>query len=103
MVFASVIASYVVHPILLKILVPTMGENGSALAISLTQWVMIGLLFAYLRFHPVEKPETWPRFSRASLSDALSPQPMLDFVSLSLGGVLSLSTWWLQPLASFLW
>ena len=102
MVFASVVASYGVHPILLKILVPTMGENGSALAISLTQWTMIGFLFLYLHFKPVEKPETWPRFSRASLSEALRPQPMLDFVSLSLGGVLSLSEWWLWETVCFI-
>ena len=50
MVFASVIASYIVHPILLKILVPMVGENVSALAISLAQWAMIGLLLLYLRF-----------------------------------------------------
>lgn len=102
MVFASVIASYVVHPILLKVLVPTMGENGSAIAISLTQWVMVGLLFLYLHFRPVEKPETWPRFSHAVLSEALKTQPMLDFISLSLGGVISLSEWWLWETICFL-
>merc|ERR1719410_233657 len=68
MVFASAVASYVVHPILLRTLVPTMGENGSALAISLTQWVMIGLVFLYLRFQPMEKPETWPQISCVTLS-----------------------------------
>mmetsp|Transcript_12056 Transcript_12056/g.25507 ORF Transcript_12056/g.25507 Transcript_12056/m.25507 type:complete len:523 (-) Transcript_12056:1587-3155(-) len=102
MVFASVIASYVVHPFFLRMLIPTMGENGSALAISLTQWVMVGLLFLYLRFRPVEKPETWPKFSRAVLSEALSPQPMLDFISLSLGGVLALSEWWLWETVCFI-
>jgi MATE family multidrug resistance protein len=102
MVFASVVASYLVHPTLLKILVPTMGENGSALAISLTQWVMTGLLFLYLRFRPVEKPETWPRFSRAVLSEALRPKPLLEFISLSLGGVISLSEWWLWETVCFI-
>ena len=102
MVFASVIASYVVHPTLLKILIPTMGENGSALAISMTQWVMVGLLFLYVRFRPVEKPETYPRLSRADISKALTPQPLFDFISLSLGGVVSLSEWWLWETVCFI-
>jgi len=102
MVFASVIGSYFVHPTLLKILVPTMGENGSALAISTTQWVMVGLLFLYLRFKPMEKTETWPGLSRDTVSKALQPQPMLDFISLSLGGVVSLSEWWLWETVCFI-
>lgn len=102
MVFASVVASYVVHPILLNILVPTIGENGSAIAISLTQWIMIGLLFLYLHFRPVEKPETWPRLSSTTLSEALRPTPMLEFISLSLGGVLALSEWWLWETVCFI-
>lgn len=101
MVFASVVASYFVHPTLLKILIPTMGENGSALAISLTQWVMVALLFLYLKFRPVEKPETYPKFTRAQVSKALTPQPLLDFISLSLGGVVSLSEWWLWETVCF--
>eukprot|EP00537_Pseudo-nitzschia_pungens_P016108 CAMPEP_0172406842 /NCGR_PEP_ID=MMETSP1061-20121228/72292_1 /TAXON_ID=37318 /ORGANISM="Pseudo-nitzschia pungens, Strain cf. pungens" /LENGTH=511 /DNA_ID=CAMNT_0013142629 /DNA_START=42 /DNA_END=1577 /DNA_ORIENTATION=- len=102
MVFASAVASYFVHPVFLKIMVPTMGENGSALAISMTQWTMIGLLFLYLRFRPVEKPETLPKASSKSLVEALRPGPMLEFVSLSLGGVLSLSEWWLWETICFI-
>lgn len=101
MVFASVVASYFVHPKLLKLLVPTMGENGSALAISLTQWVMICLVFLYLRFKP-EKPETRPRISFATISEALKPQPMLEFISLSLGGIITLSEWWLWETICFI-
>jgi hypothetical protein len=91
-----------VYPILLKTLVPTMGENGSALAISTTQRVMVGLLFLYLRFKPTEKTETWPGLSRDVISKALQPQPLLDFISLSLGGVLSLSKWWLRETVCFI-
>jgi len=101
MVFASVLSAYVVHPIVLKLLIP-MGENGSALAISFTQWVMVGFLLLYLRIKPVEKPETWPEFSTARISEALLPKPMLDYVSLSLGGVLSLSEWWLWETVCFI-
>mgnify|MGYP005680680015 CR=1 FL=1 len=100
MVFASVLCAYFVHPILLKFLIPYMGINGSALAISLTQWIMIGLLFLYLHFKPVERPETWPKLS--TISDALRRKPMLDFVSLSLGGVLSLSEWWFWECVCFI-
>jgi MATE family multidrug resistance protein len=102
MVFASVIASYFVHPIFLKILVPAKGEIGSALAISLTQWVMVGLLFLYLRFRPSATPETWPGFSRAVFSKALEPQKMLEFMNLSLSGVLTLSEWWLWETVCFI-
>ncbi len=102
MVFASVVASYLVHPIFLKMFIPTMGENGSALAISLTQWVMVGLLFLYLRFRPVEKLETYPKFNRAEFSKALTPQPLREFVSLSLGGVITLSEWWLWETICFI-
>eukprot|EP00536_Pseudo-nitzschia_multiseries_P017931 jgi/Psemu1/227060/e_gw1.1945.5.1 len=102
MVFASVVASYLVHPILLKIIVPTMGENGSALAISLTQWTMIGLLYLYLCFRPVAKPETLPKFSMQSLIRALRPGPTLQYISLSLGGVLVLSEWWLWETVCFI-
>ena len=101
MVFASVVASYVVHPKMLKLLVPTMGEDGSALAISLTQWVMIGLVFLYLRFRP-EKPETRPRISRATISEALKPEPMLEFMSLSLSGIITLTEWWLRETICFI-
>jgi len=79
-----------------------MGENGSALAISFTQWVMIGFLLLYLRFKPVERPETWPGFSTARITEALLPKPMLDYISLSFGGVLSLSEWWLWETVCFI-
>ena len=102
MVFSSVLASYIVHPLLLKFLVPLMGENGSALAITMTQWIMIGFLFLYLRFKPIEKTETWPVFSTASICEALSPIPLLEFVSLSIGGVLVLSEWWLWETVCFI-
>lgn len=79
-----------------------MGENGSALAISLTQWVMVGLMVLYLQFRPVEKPETWPRICPAVLSEVLRPQPMFEFISLSLGGVLVLSEWWMWETVCFI-
>ena len=91
MVYASVLSCFVLHPILLNILVPSMGFNGSSLAISLTQWVMAILVFVYLKIHPVQKAESWPGFSTKYFLEAISPRPMLKFISLSLGGVLSLS------------
>jgi multidrug resistance protein, MATE family len=102
MVFSSVLASYIVHPIFLKYLVPAMGETGSALAISLTQWVMAGSLLLFLRFRPVYKHETWVGLSKQSLLEALSPKPMTSFMNLSLGGVLSLSEWWFWETCCFI-
>ena len=102
MVFASIVASYVFHPVFLNTLIPAFGENGSALAISMTQWVMVGLLFLYVKIRPVDEPQTYPKFDTTSISKALTPQPLLDFVSLSLGGVISLSEWWLWETVCFI-
>jgi Na+-driven multidrug efflux pump len=91
LVYASVVSCFLVHPILLKIFVSHFGFIGSSIAICSTQYVMAGFLLLYLRFKPVYKKETWPGMSRSYFLEAISPRPMMAFLSLSLGGVLSLS------------
>lgn len=93
-VYASAVPALVLNPILLKILVPIMGCNGSALAIALTQWAMLIWLVVYLHFRPVYHPESWPGLTPSYIREALSPVPFLRFLNLSLGGVASLSEWW---------
>jgi Na+-driven multidrug efflux pump len=103
MVFASVIASYLANPLLLKLLVPLLALNGSALAISCTQWVMLGALCLFVRFqHESFRPETWPGISKSVLLQAIQQKPMTGFFVLSLGGVLSLSEWWFWETICFM-
>jgi hypothetical protein len=96
LVVASTISSFFIHPFLLKMLIPMFGFLGSSLAIALTQFAMAIWLILFLRLFPTYKAESWPKFSWNNLMETFSPQPMLTFLSLSLGGVLSLSV-------SFLW
>jgi MATE family multidrug resistance protein len=91
LVFASVVASFLVHPIILRICISHLGFIGSSLAICLTQYVMAVFLLLYLWFKPVHKKETWPGLSTSYFLEAISPRPMMKFLSLSLGGVLALS------------
>jgi len=98
LVYSSVVPALLIHPLLLRLLVPKMGLPGSALAITLTQWCMALALFGGYFYRnrkcPTWKVETWPGLSTRLVRDALRPEPLLKFFSLSLGGVLSLSEWW---------
>ena len=91
LVVSSTIACFVIHPVLLKFFLSDMGFLGSGAAISLTQYVMVGIVLLYLMRKPVHKAETWPGLSVDYMKEAIRPVPMLQFLSLSLGGVLSLS------------
>jgi len=105
LVYSSVIPCVFVHPILLHVLVAKMGLAGSALAITLTQWTMMVLLAGYFiirRNDPPYKPETWPGLSRKLIAEALRPRQLLQFFSLSVGGVFSLSEWWFWETMCFI-
>jgi multidrug resistance protein, MATE family len=91
LVLGSAIGCFVAHPIFLKVLLPVAGFEGSALAISLTQYVMAVIVFLNLVARPRHKAETWPGLSWKYFLEAIRPEPLLQFLSLSLGGVLSLS------------
>jgi MATE family multidrug resistance protein len=101
LVYSSLVACFLVHPIFLKIFVSRFEFIGSSLAICLTQYVMIILLLASLWFFPVHKKGSWPGLSMAYFLESISPQPVMTFVSLSLGGVLSLSEWWFWYVSNF--
>lgn len=92
LVYAAFTASFVVHPVLLRTIIPHLGFIGSAWSISLTQTTMTMILLIYLYLRPSSyKAEAWPGLSWKILSEALQPGPVWSFLSLSLGGVLSLS------------
>ena len=94
LVYASIFACFIFHPIILKYMVTNFEFLGSGLAISITQYAMCAVLISYLWYRPVYKAETWPGISQTFVFESLSPRPMLTFLSLSMGGVLSLSEWW---------
>lgn len=103
MVYASVIAAYLVNPLLLKVFVPALALNGSALAISITQWIMVAVLILCLIIKPsFYQSDTLPAFSKLSIRQALARRPMLEFLGLSLGGVFSLSEWWFWECSCFI-
>ena len=102
MVLASVIAAYVANPLFLKVFVPKMELDGSAIAISCTQWIMLGALALVMRFQKEAfHSETWPGISRRTLTKAIKRVPLIEFLMLSLGGVLSLSEWWFWETTCF--
>lgn len=91
LVYASVVACFIVHPIFLRIYVTKFGFIGSSLCICQTQYVMCIILLIFLKFKPAHKAASWPGLTMDYFLEAISPRPMLTFLSLSLGGVLSLS------------
>lgn len=94
MVYGAIFGCVVVQPVLLKVLIPALGFQGSAVAIVVTQVTQVGAVLLYLWWRPVYKPETWCGLSWHAIREALQIKPMLKFLQLSLGGVLALSEWW---------
>jgi MATE family multidrug resistance protein len=101
MVISSAVPCFLVHPILLRHLVPTMGLEGSALAIVLTQWISLFLLIAILVVKPMHKSETWPGLSWLYVKEALAVGPSLKFLHLSVGGIMSMNEWWFFEIMCF--
>jgi len=102
LVYSSLAACYLVHPILLKVCVAQFGFVGSSLAICLTQYVMIFILLLIMWFKPAHEKKSWPGLTKIYFLEAISPRPMVAFLSLSLGGVLSLSEWWFWETVCFI-
>lgn len=99
---SSILATCVL-PLWIWYMVPTWHERGSALAIAVSQWVMVGILLIQLRLtYPHSYvPESWPGITKATLMKALDPRPMKEYMGLSLGGVVSLSEWWFWEINCF--
>ena len=113
-VYASCIPCILIQPILLRVFVPIYGFIGSAISIVITQWCMMILLIGYIQYKNrntkssssssssssspsscfAYHPNTWSGISKHTLKQAIEYEPMKLYVSLSLGGVASLSEWW---------
>ena len=102
LVTASVVSCFLVHPLLLRWLVPSLGFVGSGVAVSFTQTIMALIVFLYLYIKPEHHPQTWPGLSRKSVVESLQPQPVALFLKMSLGGVLALSEWWFWEINCFI-
>ena len=102
LVTASVVSCFLVHPLLLRWLVPYLGFIGSGVAVSFTQTIMALIVFLYLYIKPEHHPQTWPGLSRKFLVESLQPQPVALFLKMSLGGVFALSEWWFWEINCFI-
>jgi MATE family multidrug resistance protein len=103
LVFAAGLPALVIHPFLIRTLVPTWDLMGSAWSIVFVQWIAFFLLAAYLWIHPVYHPETWPDLSSPVLvAKALQWEPTWQFLRLAIGGVLSMNEWWFFEIMCFI-
>ena len=93
-VYATTVPALVIFPVMLHVLVTRVGFLGSAIAIAVTQWLMVLGLLAYLSLRPVYKAETWPGLSWSLIVESVRWDKMMEFIHLSLGGVMGLSEWW---------
>jgi len=91
-----------VHPLLLRWAVPRYGFVGSGVAVSLSQTVQCAAVLAYLRFFRPHDPETWPGMTREVLRESLGLRPMIRYVKLGFGGVLSMTEWWFWEVVCFI-
>lgn len=78
-------------PFLVQFCVDQMGFLGSAVAVTITQWLMLLLLLTYLRIRPVYHAESWPGLSWPYFREAIRWGKLVEFVCLAGGGVLSLT------------
>lgn len=102
MLCAAVVSSFCIHPIVLPIMLHYFGFLGSGLAVSITQTCMAAIILLILKFVPTYKTETWPGLSVGLVKESLAPGPVLTFLALSLGGILSLSEWWFWETVCFI-
>mmetsp|Transcript_15317 Transcript_15317/g.20195 ORF Transcript_15317/g.20195 Transcript_15317/m.20195 type:complete len:526 (+) Transcript_15317:225-1802(+) len=100
--YSSALGSFLIHPLLLRYLIPSLGFVGSGLVIVITQCVQAFLLLFYLRVSPIHHPLSWPGLSWSYFLESIQLEPMMQFLKLSLGGVLSLTEWWFWECVCFM-
>ena len=91
---AGLFGCFLVHPLLLRSVIPAFGFVASAGAIVTTQFVQVMLVIVYLCIRPVYHIDTWKGLSVKAIQQAVEPKPMMKFFQLCMGGVVSLSEWW---------
>ena len=76
LVTASVVSCFLVHPLLLKWIIPSLGFVGSGVAVSMTQTLMSMIVFLYLYIKPEHHPQTWPTISWKFLLESMKLLPL---------------------------
>ena len=99
---ASVLITLFFHPVLLNQWVERYGLLGSAWAVVTSQYSMLAVLVCIVyRMKQDDKAfheQAWPQLSSCKFwNTVVQTQPMWEFFSLSLGGVVSMSEWWYVP------
>lgn len=102
MAVSSIVACLLL-PVWLHVFIPTFAERGSALAIALSQWVMLLIMLLYLKWNYPRsyEPSSWNGINLQTVQKAIRPTPLKEYLSLSLGGVVSLSEWWFWEITCF--
>jgi len=102
MLYSAAVGCFLIHPLLLRFIIPTLGFVGSSLAIVLTQCIQVLLVLLYLKLSPIHHPSSWPGLSWPFFLEAIQPEPMMQFFKLSLGGVMSMTEWWFWECVCFM-
>lgn len=91
LIYVSLFSCVVVLPIALEFFTQYYGFLGSAMAYVFFQATQSILLVSYLAILKPHKEGTWPGL--CAWRDALKYKPMMEYISLSAGGILSQSEW----------
>lgn len=93
MVVGSFVGGIVAAPLIIGKSVKLMGFKGSIVAIVIIQIVTVVVSLLYLWIKRPHHPQTWPGFS-ALWTDSIKIGPLLSYLHLSTGGVISFTEWW---------
>jgi multidrug resistance protein, MATE family len=92
--YGCAFGSLVMHPMFLRLFIPYFGFLGSGMAIVATQLFQVGSVLLFLQLRPIYRHETWSGLSLHAIAESIRPERMVQFLQLSIGGVLSMCEWW---------
>lgn len=98
MMRVNAIVALIIHPLNLYFFVPQYGFVGSAIAWVLTRALQVLVLILLLCVERPHHPETWPALAELLSSgqywkDVLRFQDVVEFIRLSIGGIMTFSEW----------
>ncbi|KAL3907674.1 MAG: hypothetical protein SGILL_008776 [Bacillariaceae sp.] len=91
LLIVSITCTFVILPVALELCIESMGFLGSAVAYVIFQGSQAVLLLLYLLLKHPHHNGTWPGLG--NWRQALKMKPMMDFLHLGAGGILSQSEW----------
>jgi len=91
LIYVSLFCCVVILPLALEFFTEHYGFRGSAMAYVFFQMSQCNLLLLYLWVFRPHQEETWPGLS--CWREALRAKPMMDYLHLGVGGMLSQSEW----------